>query len=203
MKYNSKIEFRSKSSSAHSAAFREGWIEEICQHMVVQGNRFKRLIYSYEFSDKFVYIGLTFNIHERQIIRKFDQNDPVNLHQEKTGLIPERKILTDFLEIEIASKTEGEILEKYKAEGWNILNRCKTGGLGGNNGTNLKWTKEKCLESAKKYKIKNDWRLGEDKSAYDRCLKFYGKEFFEKCCKHMVDGNKNRKIKIIDIDTIL
>jgi len=107
--------------------------------------------------------------------------------------LDKRKILTDFLDINIASEMEGIILNKYIAEGWNILNRCKTGGLGENNGVNLKWTKEKCLESAKKYQTKNDWRIGNDKSAYDRALKIYGKEFFNECCKHMINGNENRR----------
>jgi hypothetical protein len=194
LKYSSKTELRQNTSTAYSIAFKNGWLDEICSHMKLKGNRFNRLIYAYEFSDKSVYVGLTYDIDNRQIMRDFDKNDPVNLYQNKTGLIPERKILTEFLDINIASEMEGTILNKYITDGWNILNRCKTGGLGGNNGVNLKWTKEKCLESAKKYITRNAWRIGDEKSAYDRALKIYGQEFFIECCKHMVDGNNNRGI---------
>jgi len=36
-----------------------------------------------------------------------------------------------------------------KNEGWNILNKTKTGSIGGNT---IKWTKEKCLDELTKYK---------------------------------------------------
>ena len=84
-----------------------------------------------------------------------DINSPVFLYKQKTGLKPEFKELSNFLDKEIASIKEGEFLEKYKIEGWNILNKAKTGGLGG---TYVKWTLEKCLNEAKKYNSIKEWR---------------------------------------------
>lgn len=111
------------------------------------GNRFKRCIYSYEFiEDKSVYVGLTFNINDRQNSRNRSETDQVTKHIKKTNHSPIRKQLTEYLDVIIASKLEGEYLEKYKQDGWNILNVAKTGGIGG---TILYWTKERCFDAAK------------------------------------------------------
>lgn len=182
LKYLSKKEFVINNRNAHDAAWKNGWLDEICSHMEIQGNLYKRLIYAYEFPDKFVYVGLTYNIEERQQNRNGDKNDPVTKHQKETGLIPIRKILTDFLEVEEASKQEKEYVEKYKTESWNILNRRTAGALGNSHTTIL--SKSECLESAKKYATRTKWAYS-DTPAYNRAKK-YGKEFFEECCQHMI-----------------
>jgi len=188
LKYSSKKDFLKNNRNAHDAAWKNGWLDEICSHMEVQGSLFKRLIYAYEFSDNHVYIGLTYNIEKRQQNRNADKNDPVIKHINETNLIPERKILTEFLEKDISSKTEGQFLQKYKSEGWKILNRRKTGSLGGNNSIIL--TKDQCLKSAKKYQTRSVWYYS-DIPAYNRAKK-YGDDFFEECCKHMIQ--KRHKI---------
>ena len=65
IKHNTKNEFR-KASGAYYAAQRKGWLDEICLHMKRPGNRFSKLIYAYEFPNKCVYIGLTFDVNDRQ-----------------------------------------------------------------------------------------------------------------------------------------
>ena len=92
---------------------------------------------------KCVYVGLTHNIIERQNGRDCHNTDQVTKHINLTGYIPIRKQLTDYIDVEIASKLEGEYVEKYKNDGWNILNVAKTGGIGGNT---LIWIKEKVIE---------------------------------------------------------
>ena len=49
------------------------------------------------------------------------------------------------------------------------------------------WTKEKCIESAKKYKSKKEWREN-DTNAYLKALKY---KWFDDCIKHMIVNVKN------------
>lgn len=185
LKYKTKSELYNKSATCYSQSLKNNWLDDICSHMIIQGNLYKRLIYSYEFSDKSVYVGLTYDIDKRQKSRDKDKNDSVTQYIEKTGLVPIRKILTEFLEIEIASKMEGIFLSEYLNNGWKILNRCKTGSLGGNNGIIIsKWDEQNCLDSASKYNTRSDWQKNEY-TAYNSARKI-GDEFFKKCCKHMV-----------------
>lgn len=62
--------------------------------------------------------------------RKRDDNDAVILHIKKTGLTPKLIQLTDYISVDLAIKKEYEYLEVYKNNGWIMLNRRKTGGIG-------------------------------------------------------------------------
>ena len=59
------------------------------------------------------------------------------------------------IDVEKASKLEGEYLEKYKNNNWIILNIAKTGGIGG---CTLYWTRERCINSAMKCETRNEFR---------------------------------------------
>ncbi len=110
-----------------------GWVDEICDHMLFTGDKYNRCIYSYEFSDNHVYVGLTCNLVRRQYDRNSDKNDAVTKYINESGLSPIRKQLTDYLPVNDAMKLEGEYLNNYLINGWISLNRIKTGGLGGSN----------------------------------------------------------------------
>lgn len=59
-KYRS--EFAKNFKGEYFAALRNGWLDEICSHMIVLGNHYKRCIYAYEFPNiegrDYVYVGL-------------------------------------------------------------------------------------------------------------------------------------------------
>jgi hypothetical protein len=55
----------------------------------------------------------------------------------------------------IASVREGKILEKYRLDGWKILNKSKRGSI---LGKFLKWSKENCLEIGLKFKFRNEFK---------------------------------------------
>jgi len=55
------------------------------------------------------------------------------LRFKETNLNPIIKRLTDYLPVEKAINMEKHYYNKYINEGWKILNRTKTGGLGGSN----------------------------------------------------------------------
>jgi len=152
LKYSCKNDFRNNCSSAYNSSLKNGWLDEICSHMEVFGNKYKRCIYSYEFSNNFVYVGLTYNIDKRNIDHL--KCGPVYNHiQSNTQYILKR--LTDYVDVEVAKILEGEYVEKYKNEGWCILNKAKAGAVGSNT---IKWTKEKCHEESLKYMNREEFR---------------------------------------------
>lgn len=78
------------------------------------------------------------------------------------------KKISDYINVKQAQKLENTIVEKYKSEGWIILNRTKTGSLGSNK---IKWTKETCFEEYLKYnKDKKKFRKN-NIVAYSKCLR--------------------------------
>lgn len=168
LKYSTKKEFKEKSPSANTIAYKNGWMKLISTHMILYGSKYKRCVYSYEFiEDKCVYVGLTYNIVERQNGRDCRNTDQVTKYINRTGYFPIRKQLTDYIDVEIASKLEGEYVERYKNDGWNILNIKPTGGIGGNT---LFWNKERCIEAAKKCKTRSEFEK-KYRGAYSSAVK--------------------------------
>jgi predicted GIY-YIG superfamily endonuclease len=145
-KYKRKIDFLKNDRLVYNAAYKKKWLIKICNHMEISGDKFNRCIYSYEFSDKTVYIGLTsnFNIRNIQHFNKSNKNNSVvKQYYNQIGILTVHKQLTDYIDYSDASKLEGEYLNLYKKDGWKILNKSKTGSLGA---SNLIYTKEKCKE---------------------------------------------------------
>jgi len=111
---------------------------DICKHMEPQGNLFKRVVYAYMFYDDngnnhSVYVGLTCNINKRNYehIKSKLYSSVRNFINEHPNFKYEHKILTNgFVPVDIAAKLEGDYIQKFKDEGWNILNVAKSGALG-------------------------------------------------------------------------
>jgi len=163
IKYNTKTEFNKYSQEAYKFSRKNGWIDIICEHMTPVGNRYNKCIYSYEFSDNHVYVGLTYDIEIRSKSRKKDKNDPVIKHMTESGLIPVRKQITDYIPVDDAIKMEDFYLKKYVEEGWIALNRGKTGGIGSHSNV---WNFNRLKKMLSKYSnindvIKNDLELYE------------------------------------------
>jgi hypothetical protein len=183
LKYNNKKEFRKKNGGAYASARKNNWLYDICLHMKLQGNLYNRCIYSYEFSDNCVYVGLTCNIERRSYERLLFKNDTVTKHINKTGLEPVRKQLTEYIDKDEASKLEGIYKQQYIDNGWIILNKAKTGGLGGNI---IKWNKDKCKEEALKYTTRTIFQQN-NTSAYRSALK---NGWLYEICLHMIITSK-------------
>jgi predicted GIY-YIG superfamily endonuclease len=181
LKYNSRTEFYKKSPNFYKKSLEKNWIDDICSHMKKYGNRFKRCIYSYEFDDNYCYIGLTSNLIRRNnqhFGKEKNTKSSVFEHINKTNLIPKLIQLTDYISLEDAIKKEKYYLNKYKKEKWIILNKIKTGGIGGNI---LKWTKEKCQEEALKYNKRSQFAINSP-CAYSSSLKH---DWLNEVCNHM------------------
>lgn len=154
LKYTHRSDFEKHSKSAYGKAVKQKWISEICEHMTRIGNKHMRCVYVYEFSDNSVYIGLTYNIDQRQIDRDNNKNDQVTKYKNKTGLEPIRKQLTDYINADEAAKLEIYYINKYKENGWNVLNVAIGGSLGGGE---PKWTYEHCKNTIIKYEYVEDF----------------------------------------------
>jgi hypothetical protein len=161
LKYQYRGEFCLKDEYYYEIARRWGWLDEVCSHMVFVGHKYKRLVYVYEFKDKTSYIGLTGNDIRRSHSHKTKGNSPVYRHSQEMGLTPIKKIVTDgYIDSELARGIEHETIERYREQGWNVLNKVKAGGLGG---SDVIWTEEKILETISKYKYESDFRKNEKK----------------------------------------
>ena len=66
LKYKYRKNFQKNSSSAYVISYNNGWLYDICKHMIRLGNKSKRCIYAFEFDDKYIYVGLTYNIENRK-----------------------------------------------------------------------------------------------------------------------------------------
>ena len=155
LKYNKRSDFSKNSVRAYNVSRKNGWLDGFCKHMEVIGNRMFRCIYAITFEDNNVYIGLTYSIKDRFSKHISHEKSSVFKHIEKTKLEPVINQLTDYIPIELAKIKEGEFVKRYKEEGWIILNKVKTGGIGFGK---IIWTKEKCHEEALKYKTNKEYR---------------------------------------------
>ena len=183
-KYKTKTEFRKNGKGAYQSAYRNNWLDDVTKHMDIIGNRKKRMIYSFKFSDNSVYVGLTYNEKERYGQHMINVKSPVYKHMTETGLVPEFKKETDFLSNEEAVKMEKYMEDLYRQDGWKILNINKTGGLG-NNG--LIWTFDKVKQEAEKYGTKSKFIKGSP-GAYSSA---YRNKWYYDVTKHMIE--KERK----------
>ena len=163
LKYEHRCDFEKYSKSAYVRAVKEKWIFEICEHMTRIGNKHMRCVYVYEFPDNSAYIGLTYNIEQRQIDRDQNKNDQVTKHKNNTGFEPIRKQLTDYINADEAAKLEIYYIDKYKEDGWNVLNVAPGGSLGGGE---PKWTYDNCKNTLLKYKYIEDF-ANENRKMYN------------------------------------
>lgn len=172
----SRTEFRLKYNGAYSSANKNGWLYEICSHMIQYRNNYGG--YAYEFSDNHVYVGITSRSKNRNRQHLTRKESAVFKHIKYTGLIPIRKQLFEYVIPEEAKKLEEYWVNYYKNNSWNILNISHTGSLGG---MVVIWTKEKCQEEALKYENRYEFwkKCG---SAHGASLK---NGWLDEICSHM------------------
>jgi len=182
LKCETKKELKSKYVSAHNKIYKENWLE-LLSHLKKIGNKYKRLIYTYEFSDNHCYVGLTGNIKRRNnqhIIGK--DKSSVKKYMNETNLKPILKIKSDYIDVDLAILLEGETLNDYKNNGWILLNEVKTGGIGSHD---LKWTIESCKIEVEKYEKLSDF-IKYSGGAYTTILK--------KDWQHLLDPIRTKTI---------
>ena len=147
--HTSRSDFWKNSRGAWNASQINGWLDIISAHIPRRGSMYKRIVYVYEFSDNSAYVGLTYDMNNRQTQRNLLKTDSVTKYINESGLTPIRRLLTDYIDVDSAAKLECFYIEKYRSEGWNILNQKIGGGVGGKL---RKWSKEKIINAIKEYK---------------------------------------------------
>lgn len=173
-----KSDFFKKYNGGYNVIRKNKWFE-LYSHMKVSGNLRRRLVYVYEFPDNYCYIGLTGNIERRNKQHLItDKRSCVYKYQSKTNLLPNLILLSDYIEDIEAVLLEEVTLNKYKINGWNVLNKSKTGSLGS---TIIKWNKENCIKEIGKYKKLLDFQL-KSPGAYYSCKK---NKWFDELCKDL------------------
>jgi predicted GIY-YIG superfamily endonuclease len=183
LNYDNKKDFRNNESTAAMLISRNNW-NELTQHMKKLSTIKERVIYAFEFQDKHVYVGLTCNPEKRYDEHLSEERSQVYKHIKKTNSNYLFKILTDKpIPMELAGQQETNILNEYINNGWIILNKAKTGSLGGMRPI---WTYDKCKEEALKYncpiKLRKNLKHG------IQVMKQKG--WFEELTSHIIDNRK-------------
>ncbi len=169
-KSHNKVEFREKFPISYKAARENGWYEELTKSLEKVEDDRKRLIYAYEFPDNSVYVGLTVNEKRRKFghLNTLDVESPVAQYILDTGLQPTYKVIIKDLTPKEAQESEGCTEEKYKSEGWKVLNRYKTGSLGA---CRRFWSEQSIYDAAKPFKTSSDFKKG-NYAAYQAAQKY-------------------------------
>ena len=149
--YDTRSDWKFYSPSAYKAAKDRGCFKEAVKHMTLQGNKYKRCIYSIEINGKNqIYIGLT---------QHFDTRIKAHLKTKRFKKYKKEELIitqaTEYVDREKAALFEIDLMEKKVQEGFELLNTKAGGGLGG---STLEWTKEKVANSAKTEEFKMVWK---------------------------------------------
>lgn len=164
-RFKYKKDFVEQDHKAYDAAFSKGWLPDytwlIDQRLDVVKGKIDS-VYVYEFPDNVAYVGRTLIKEQsnRHCAHQQTDVDSVCRYLKKTGLkIPDMKILESELTLSEGQERESYWVEWYKNNGWTMLNRAKTGSLGGLN--NTKWTNQKLKDVATKYSTFYEFRTKE------------------------------------------
>lgn len=176
---SSRKEFEMKWPTAYMVSLKNKWMDEICNHMKRLGSKHYKCTYAYEFSDNHVYIGITFNLGLRNLGHLNKNDSAVYKHIMLSGLQPILIQLTEYVSNDEAISNEFHYIEQYKLNGWIILNIAKPGGIGS---SAMKWSKERCIEEALKYKTRSEFRY-DSSVCYAICCK---NDWIDEVCTHMI-----------------
>lgn len=176
-------EFYTKNKSAYSACYRHQWLDlfDWLERSVSPYSKKLDYVYAYFFNDNTVYIGRTIEPNKRHNKHNTDTKDTVfKFAQDNNTSVPKMTILESGLTLEDGLEKEDYYVNKYRSDGWNVLNRAKTGKRSGSLGglAATKWTYNKCYEEAKKYKTLKDF-ANSNPSVYGKCLKEKWLDFFD------------------------
>lgn len=131
LKYKTRMDFCKGSAGAYDSAFTNGWLDDACTHMSVQGSLAKRFLYKITFPDGAIYIGLTCK-PEQRFSDHIKGSSTVNKYMIKTNTQPTFELLNENLySAEDAADLESLIIDEYRSMGKNIINVKRGGSLGG------------------------------------------------------------------------
>lgn len=160
-RYDSRVRFQRGHNTAYVIAFRRGWLASVCAHMLPAGSIIRRYVYRiWREETKEVYVGIACDWRRRYSLHKsVPKASMITFMSQPHEVEPITPLPIDAKE---AAAMECAEIERYRREGWRVLNVAKGGGLGG--GKTL-WTKEALMDLAKQYPTRRALRAANN-SAY-------------------------------------
>lgn len=179
-KYHSKKEFVKGCPAAHSAAVREGWIDDFTWLINKRFDIIKDKVdsvYVYIFEEtKTAYVGRTLIRRQKKRDKEHIFNieaDNVARYAKKLHVpVPPMKIIETNLTLEEGLDREDYWRKWYEQQGYTMLNRIATGkGKGSLGGiSHGKWNRKTCREEALKYKSSSEFEVNSS-GAYGAALR--------------------------------
>lgn len=159
-KYDNFNDFHKNEMWAYRAIQSRGLIDKMCGHFKRSGSLVRRKIYVFTFSDGYAYVGLSLNPQKRflQHTRQGKRPTAVYRHIQKTKAEYKFAVLTDWLDVDAASKMEDFYIKQHISEGWKMLNKARAGGLGG--GMKKIYSDKLIKNEVSKYEYLRDFRKG-------------------------------------------
>ena len=165
-KYNTRSEFKKGSSGAYYVARKNGWLDK---YTWLKDERFDLYkdnidsVYVYEFKEfNCAYVGRTLirlqKDRDKAHIFHTDNDAVAKFAKEHNISVPEPIYLEENLTLEDGAKQEEYWFNKYKEDGWTMLNSAKTGSIGALG--KGKWNKKTCMEESKKYNTRSEFSNG-------------------------------------------
>lgn len=189
-KYDNFNDFHNNELWAYRAIQNRGLLDKLCGHFKRRGSLVRRKIYVFTFSDGYAYVGLSLNPEKRylQHTKRGKHPSAVYKHIQKTGAEYKFSVLTDWLDIDSASKMEDFYIKQYAAEGWKMLNKSRAGALGGQMS---KLYRDKAIKTeVAKYEYLRDFRINSS-----RLYKFLIRNhLLDKYCSHLKRLDKKEQV---------
>lgn len=163
-KYLTRREFHEKNRRAYDKCKQNGWLDEFdwLPNLKADGAKVDS-VYCYIFKEtNSVYVGRTLMIRqdERHKRHLYDKTDTVRKYSAENSLeVPKMTILEENLTVKEGLAREDYWKNKYKADGYNIINVGKTGVDSGSVGAlgNGKWDYDACYQAALQCKGKGEF----------------------------------------------
>lgn len=166
-KYQTKGEFLKGCRAAHSAAVKNGWLDDydwlVDKRLDIIKDKID-CVYVYIFEDtKVAYVGRTLirrqKKRDREHIFNFDNDNVARYAKKHKVPVPPMKIIESNLTLEEGLEREDYWRKWYEQQGYTMLNRLATGiGKGSLGGiSHGKWNRKTCFEEAKKYKSAHEF----------------------------------------------
>ncbi len=160
-KFKSRKEFRKKAESCYHAACRLGILDNLPFKRELNPYKDKLYhVYAHEFKETHsVYIGLTWRKEKRFEEHETDGKSAVYKHALENGLsVSEPKYLAENISAKKALILEDVYKKQYKADGWNVLNKAKTGlGSGSLGSCNRRHSKKEILRCVKHCETRDEF----------------------------------------------
>lgn len=167
--YQTRSEFQKGCGSAYEIARVNGWLKEMTWFI---DGRVKMLtdkndsVYKYYWEEtNSIYIGRTLITQQKTRDNNHNTNkeDTVFRYAKENGLeVPQMEIIEENITVKDGLEREDYWVNYYKENGYNVLNKAKTGIGSGSIGAigYGKWTKERVFKKASEYKTKYEFKKG-------------------------------------------